>query len=57
VKALSEEAHRDLIAAVDFQLCITHRDVFALPIEQLTPAAFKRTVPIGQLAAFKHPHG
>ncbi|MEZ4400848.1 MAG: hypothetical protein R3B06_12560 [Kofleriaceae bacterium] len=22
----------------------THRDVFALPVEQLTPAAFKRTL-------------
>ena len=41
-----------------FERLGTHRDVFALPIEQLTPAAFKRTLPIGQLApaAFKHPH-
>jgi len=41
-----------------FERLGTYRDVYGLPIEALTPAAFKRTLPIGQLAptAFKHPH-
>ena len=41
-----------------FERLGTHRDVYGLPIEALTPVAFKRTLPIGQLApaAFNYPH-